>query len=683
LRGPGSRGHNGSFAVRPRSSGPLRFASLPPAALVVLAVTLSRAPAARAADGACTEVSYTFQPDCYHADGAAACKQTLEHLDFGPQIAVWVETAQHALVDTLMVTNLTAARGIGNRPGVWNFRSGPKFPYGKRWMSLPLWAFARGKLYDSVVMQDNREDWMGFHESHSSREPFFCRPVTTQEIALDVDVITCPSQMFNSAKGRPDTADLAKARNTPLIKSYYPPRNDLVSFINQDCDEVGAMLPTCAMSANRYGALNDLDAVASATPPYGQAYARTWRIPAGLPAGDYAIAVEVNKEYDANAAHAHPSFQDPNLQTYGIDGNFGQPSVLYRVPIHLGGATPISAAASDIVGYSKWTAGQPLDGTLLPKDATISTNAPGSGVARLLLIDGPSGKGRVHVALGRCPAVVSCDGGDCPPADDGGADTVDEAGAPGDLDAGDGADVDAGVDLAAPADAVEVMSKPMSAPGDCSPAPAPPLAVTGLMSTTKSATDASFEFVQTSASGDPVTRNVVHYREGSLTEAEFDGANDVFVNQPGPPGTRGTFDIKGLKPTTKYVVGVRALDHCGQHSPLATATFTTDVMNFTQLSGCFIATAAWGSALEPHVEALRRARDRLRPASPIFAAATDLYYRAGPAAAAVVGRSEVVKALARRVLGPLAGLAEAADAAAGGSRTPANPPSGASPRSPP
>ena len=63
-------------------------------------------------------------------------------------------------------------------------------------------------------------------------------------------------------------------------------------------------------------------------------------------------------------------------------------------------------------------------------------------------------------------------------------------------------------------------------------------------------------------------------------------------------------------------------------------------VNYTQLppvsSGppqCFIATAAWGSPLEPTVSAMRRARDRLLADVPLFAVAADLYGRSGPAAA--------------------------------------------------
>ena len=114
-----------------------------------------------------------------------------------------------------------------------------------------------------------------------------------------------------------------------------------------------------------------------------------------------------------------------------------------------------------------------------------------------------------------------------------------------------------------------------------------------------------------------------------------------------------------------FLVGIE----CGgkvslQHSKIAVVSFETTTQKFTQLSGCFVATAAYGSALEPHVAALRHARDRLRPVSPLFAAATDLYYRSGPAAAAVVGQSEVARGLARRVIAPFASLAEALDAVA-------------------
>jgi hypothetical protein len=622
-----------------------------------------------AADGsACTQVAYTFQPDCYHPDGAGtACRQTLQHLDLGPQIAVWIETSDHALVDTLMVTNLTAVRGIGNRPGIWNFRSGPKFPYGKRWMALPLWAYARGKLYDSVAMQDDREDWMGFHEAHSSKELYFCRPLMPAEVNLNVDAVTCPSPNFNSAKGK-----LMPASPT-FPRSYYPPRNDLATFVNQDCDVVGQTISKCNVSATSYSMLDDLDAVAAATPAYGASYTRTWRIPANLPEGDYVLAVEVNKEYDTNAKHSHIGFDDVHggLSAYGVDGNFGQPSVLYRVPIHLGGSTPLTAATSQIVGYSSWPAPDPpptvppgpatvsLDGVVRPRDSTISTTIPGSGEQRLLEIDGPTGKGRVHVELRGCaapppPPPPMCDGGS---ADDAG---VSDGGA-------------CGADGGAPETAPPT--------NRCDPLPPPPGLVTGLEVVHTDGTSATIEFRHADANGKPVEAYEVRYRLGTtMTLAEFKAAIPAPLVLPDEPGLGGSLTLSDLKPGLQYVLGFRSIDECDQHSAIAAVPFMTTAMKFTQLSGCFVATAAWGSPLEAHVEALRHARDRLRPASPLFAAATDLYYRSGPAAADLVGRSEVAKAMARRVLEPFAGLAEALDAFAGYRRPErsAAPPRGAS-----
>ena len=85
---------------------------------------------------------------------------------------------------------------------------------------------------------------------------------------------------------------------------------------------------------------------------------------------------------------------------------------------------------------------------------------------------------------------------------------------------------------------------------------------------------------------------------------------------------------------------------------------------FTKLSGCFVATAAWGSAMAPDVAAMRQVRDRLRPASTMFAVATDLYYSTGPAAAEVLKRSDTARALARRLLAPVGAASQAAVALA-------------------
>ena len=133
-------------------------------------------------------------------------------------------------VDTLMVTNMTAARGIGNRPGVWNFLSGPLFPYGKRSDgAADLGARARQALR---------------HRRHAGRPRDLARvsrvavvgravllPPAHARQEINVDAITCPTR-FTSAKGKLDSS----------TTSYYPPRNDLTTFSNGDCDVLGGGL---------------------------------------------------------------------------------------------------------------------------------------------------------------------------------------------------------------------------------------------------------------------------------------------------------------------------------------------------------------------------------------------------------------------------------------------------------
>jgi len=560
----------------------------------------------------CQVLRYTFQPECLHADGDPSCTQVfyrvdagsgrnvVDRLDLGPQIAVWIESADRSqFIDTLMVTNMTAARGIGNRPGLPAFVSSPKFPYGKRQMSLPIWAHARGKLYPAVVFQDTNEERIGFHESCSSPDGYYCRPMRSEDI---VDAVTCPSPNFNSSKGRIDP-------NLP--QSYYPPRNDLLGFIGRDCDNLGGSLDICTVSARSYATTNDLDAVAAATPVYGQPYTATWNIPPNMPAGDYAVFVEVNKEFDRNAFHSYKSTPDSGLLGYGLDGNLGQPSVVYRVPIRIDGSIAASGAQSQIEGYSgdikKDGAGATVltqTGVILPRDNTISV-ALGSGEGRLREITGPGGTGRVLVSLEQCEPAV------------------------------------------------------------CDPAPPQPLAVTELHVADEevTASTATVRFHNGSASGMPASGYEIRYlatSHTSMSADEFMQANRAPQVLPGIPDTEVSFTLDSLKPQTRYLIGVQTQGPCMGKSDIAITDFTTPVMKFTQLSGCFVATAAYGSEMEPEVAALRAARDQLRPRSALFAAAIELYYRSGPAAAAVIRRSDTARALARQLISPVAELARAA-----------------------
>lgn len=72
--------------------------------------------------------------------------------------------------------------------------------------------------------------------------------------------------------------------------------------------------------------------------------------------------------------------------------------------------------------------------------------------------------------------------------------------------------------------------------------------------------------------------------------------------------------------------------------------------------GCFIATAAYGSALHPHLDLLREFRDRYLRTSPAGSTLLSIYERFAPSLAFLIERHEILKALTRLALLPVLGL---------------------------
>ena len=312
-------------------------------------------------------------------------------VDFTPsadlQIVMWIEDTSGNYVDTAYITQATGTYGIGNRPGRFDFNSAPKWPYGRRITTFPVWSHKHGMTFPEIDFQDGEDSDLSHGFNQSSHEQHFCRPLLPSEYGSgDPDATTCATMVYTD-KG------VFSTTNT----SNYPPRIDVTPDPGTDSDSVAM-----------YASMNPFDGVSQATPPGGTPATLTWTPPSTVPAGNYVLWLEVSKESDMDDTYnatSYPSPTDINYAEYGAAYR-GQPSVVYNVPFTIGGSDSI-ATSSDYVGY-----GDPdgLDGNIRPPDATILTTVPGSGGARLQLVTDGSG------AMYRVQAHARVDQDSVPPA---------------------------------------------------------------------------------------------------------------------------------------------------------------------------------------------------------------------------------------------------------------------------
>jgi hypothetical protein len=272
------------------------------------------------------------------------------------QIVAWIEDAAGNYVDTAYITQTTGLRGLGNRTGIMDLQSGPRWPYGARDDVLPIWAHRHGWTFPAIVWQSagdpSRDCNMSRSFTESSHEDFYCRPLMPSEPQWDAG--TCASEIFTD-----------KGKLSDTLTSRYPPRAD-VTRQNADSPDVDELAD-----------LNPFDTVSQATPPGDAPYRFSWIAPPTLPSGDYVLRVEVSKEFDFNASYTEATYPTSQCAflTFGRPYR-GQPSVLYEVPFTLAAAQSITSTL-DYRGYSD------LGGTVHAPDATITTDTPGSGASRL------------------------------------------------------------------------------------------------------------------------------------------------------------------------------------------------------------------------------------------------------------------------------------------------------------
>ena len=550
----------------------------------LLAAPLLLLPAIALGDGAgvCHTISVALQPQA----------ATNLMLDEPPQIVAWVEKPDGTYVDTIFITQQTGRYGMGNRPGRWDFESGPMWPYGRRITTFPVWAHRHGKTFPVVEFQNSPgnpfdcfsvdngsgveyqqcgENDLSHPFNQSSRETHYCQPLQQNETKwrTAVDAMSCATAAFTD-KGK-YTANVPAGDPATL----YPPRVDTIRNPSTD-----------SPSVNQYKQDNPFDAVSQATPVEGSQSELEWVVPQDLPQGDYVMWIEVNKAYDLNSTYneiSYPPAQNVIYGEYGIP-YLGQPSLVYKLPFSID-LMDHTVGTMQYAGYGDPTG---KDGEVRPPDSTITTDTPGSGASRLqVMTDGNRVRVTSHVELDSVP--------------------------PADI-----------TDLQAMDVTSNSATVGFTAPGD----------------------DGVMGMVQ---------RYEVRYMVGQpITDANWDAAwPSATTITPVAAGQMQQLQVTGLLPATDYYIGVRADDNCYNSSHVVSTKITTTAAQVGEVDACFIATAAYGSLMANDVEMLRHFRDSILQKTVLGELAVETYYTFGPAAAGMISQSELLRETARDALRPL------------------------------
>lgn len=624
------------------------------------------------------------------------------------QIALWVEDAAGNFLGTVALTEATAFRGIGNRPGASEMNSGYRWPYGRREGVLPIWATRRSRAtgaaqFRRVVFQDRLSEGRASRtSSDQSTDNYYCLSFsksTTERDALDA--VSCAS-VFTSDKGRfinqldvnlgyaepyEELGTKVGVRAALPMDSLYPPRMDVTRCAQTGCYDSQDL---SQYADHARSVMPEIDAVTAATPPGGEAQSWLFSVPENWPAGSYVAWLEINVEGDYAPGLDATAFPTPTTpigdwDSWAMDYGYayrGQPSVAFKVPFELGTTGEVSYATASAAGASSWDVWaddfgelQSLSGV---KDDAI--NAPGSGVDRLLR-DGDGDRLRLTVLALRDfeppdpneppPSPPSSDevieppdfpgsdeevpGGTAEP--DPGGDGDDSTGV-----AGSGGDPPIEVE-----DGVIIVGSPDTLAGSVG-------AVRGLklaphpdeqhrhewirMRFEAVEADLGLHRYEVRVSNTAMTDEPSFLQNGRPAKTASDAAEgsvSLMVPVQAAPGELVEADIGDLAAESRWYVGVRAVDRLNRPGPISIASIETPKRVFTTVTPCVIASAAYGTPLAAQVGVFRRFRDRFLASHAPGRWLIDTYYRHGPWLAKRVAEDQSLAAAVRGVLDPLAG----------------------------
>ncbi|HEY8428635.1 MAG TPA: CFI-box-CTERM domain-containing protein [Sandaracinaceae bacterium] len=547
------------------------------------------------------------------------------------QIAVWIERADGTFLRTLALTHAVAERGIGNRPGASQMNSGYHWPYGRREGVLPVWAHRRASApgaqpFRRVIFQDRASEGYASRTTNDfSVDDYYCLSFQEGASRRDaLDAVSCPST-FNSDKGRYMTeADRARGYSEPFetspgagvmmplsLESLYPPRRDVRRCTSPGCYD-HPDVDLYASDVRRI--MPEIDAVSMATPPGEQDLTLMFTLPEDWEDGEYVVWIEVNTEGDYNSAWGPSRFPTPRnpsgtWDSWAINYGYpyrGQPSVVWRLPITVTRGATV-ASATEPFGYGSIDGRD--GGVIHAMDETITDDpngSPGSGADRLMR---EGGGDRVTV---RVLGPELCEDNSPPGAIEGLTVTP----------------------YAERRSAHRWAHLSFVAPQD----------------------DFGVARYEVRVSTDPIVDEETFLRGLQAQAASLE--NEALVVPTSPrPGETIEVDFGGLAPERRYYVGVRAVDLCNAAGEIAATEYTTPPIEFTTVSPCFVATAAWGTPMAEEIGALRRLRDRHLRTNALGRAFVRAYEAVGPHLADAIRDDEDLRALARALLAPFVALA--------------------------
>ena len=618
------------------------------------------------------------------------------------QIAIWIENAEGTFMGTVRLTEAVSLRGIANRPGALQMNSGFRWPFGRREGTLPIWAFRRAaapdtSLFPRVIFQDRTSEGFASRTTvDASRDDYFCLSFDKSTTGKDaLDAVTCAS-VFNSDKGRFITQqDVDEGYGEPFdngtteivrelsLSSFYPPRRDVTTKGSDDHADITDFADEAKNS------MPDIDAVTMATPAGQTPQLVQFSVPSQWPDGDYIAWLEINVEGDHNSTFSPSAYPTPMsdrwdmwAETFGYAYR-GQPSVVYSVPFSIGGPGDYFSNSAD--GYGDLHG---LNATLFPIDSSISNDpqgAPGSGADRLLA-NSAGHRFDVHVL-----ATGVCDQLDPPPQCTANCD-VDT-----DCDSGfvcTAAGTCTGIcDIVAKPDAIsnltvenhanKKLAHRVSTLSFTIPQSTRSIRNYVVKASNSPIDDSNWEAAEPvkvpalNDDGDVIAAPGNALQIPSQSACESEGSSELCAaftanasgvcaagidqNSDGDcldPGDDVILDIAFFNHETTYYVAMRALDICQGQGDLATSSVTTSPIDFTTVSPCFVATAAYGSPLANEIWALRRFRDRYLMNNPLGRSFVEAYYTVGPPAAYVIADHDWLRSIARSSLTPFVELAK-------------------------